>query len=94
MGYHTIVNDEYVEEVSEKIVSLCVEMNRTIRKYNRILKDAAEKAIISGSTHDELNAFLNVSNCLQEVYGTVGNTIKLRLKDFLSQIDETDKYLY
>ena len=92
--YDVIVDDVHAKAVAELGNNLAGELDTIYNRYRKLLARVVEEAVISGTTHDALAAFLTSVEELQGLFERTGSCYRTAVLDGLREIDDADKYLY
>lgn len=63
-------------------------------EYRNVLRAVAQTGIKEGGTHDALVCFLDTADVLQDEMENLSQCAKIKLNDYITLIDECDKYVY
>ena len=94
MDCKLIISDEYINECEEYIKRQGDRIDVFLTEYINILREATENAFCSGAVHSGLNQFINRVEPIQGIVSETASLIANGCAQFLSEIDQADKFIY
>ena len=88
-GTELIIDDDYVNEMADFLNTRATNLQEGIDRYIQILENIRRDAIKQGATADALDA-KKLSNVVEEL----GQTAKETCNTFISDVDESDEFLF
>ncbi|MDF7640057.1 hypothetical protein PT279_00355 [Bifidobacterium sp. ESL0784] len=93
-----IIVDDFVEKAAKDYGERGDALDKAMKQYLSILDKISSEAIPSGAQHDALVAFASTAKTL---YGgksarlkTISDNLNSKCKNFISQVDQDDSFLY
>lgn len=93
-GTELIIDDDYVEGMAEFLDTRATELQEGINQYIQILDNIRADAIKHGTTADALDTFISYAKNLSEVVEELGSSANKTCNAFLTDIDESDEFLF
>lgn len=89
-----IIDDEYCKQMGSYCVQKGEELDGMVNKYIEALTYARRHAIVGGDVAEALNIYIDYAACLKKEIGLISNDVNKQITDYLSRVDEADKYLF
>lgn len=89
-----IIDDEFCSNMGEYFVRQGEAFEELIRMYQSELSTIREKAIISGDVADALTTYTSYVSRLTNRFKLISVSTRTQVSNFLSAVDEADKYLF
>lgn len=89
-----IIDDDYCRAMGDFFVKQGAELDQMISDYISILQDLKNKGIVSGDVSKALNSYINYVKKLNKQIGVVSTSNKTQINNFLTKVDQEDKYLF
>ena len=87
-GTELIIDDDYVNEMADFLNTRATNLQEGIDRYIQILENIRRDAIKQGATADALDTFISY------VVEERGQTAKETCNTFISDVDESDEFLF
>lgn len=94
MAENLVVSDEYFIDMAEYFKKQGEYFEEMIVAYRHVMKIICENAMIEGKTHNALETYIAMSECLENVMSITSISMEKRLYNFVEEIDILDKYIY
>lgn len=88
------IKDSEFDKTGKNIKSFCNLLDSAIDKYYVCLNNVMTKGIMSGDVHRALETYIVYVNRLKGVPKNLGDNFKRITNNYLSEIDNADRYLY
>lgn len=89
-----IVDDGYMQDVSEYFESQGKQLQEIIDSYIRIMNRVAEEGISKGQTSDSIRRFISYAEQLNNVIADTSIEIKTVTMNCMEEIDTQDRYIF
>ena len=89
-----IIDDKYCSEMGVYFNEQGKKLDWMVSDYIDVLIYARDKAIKSGEVHDVLNSYIEYAKKLKGKISEISGKTPALISEFLSQIDEADKFLF
>lgn len=89
-----IVSKESINEYNRLILSIGSSVEALTQEFIGIMKSISGNGIISGQAHEEVTQFTSCINDLQSQFLLIAKKIQATNKQFVTQVDIDDQYLY
>ena len=93
-GTELIIDDDYVNEMADFLNTRAANLQEGIDRYIQILENIRRDAIKQGATADALDTFISYAKNLSNVVEELGQTAKETCNTFISDVDESDEFLF
>ena len=93
-GTELIIDDDYVNEMADFLNTRATNLQEGIDRYIQILDNIRRDAIKQGATADALDTFISYAKNLSEVVEELGSSADKTCNAFLTDIDESDEFLF
>ena len=93
-GTELIIDDDYVNEMADFLNTRATNLQEGIDRYIQILENIRRDAIKQGATADALDTFISYAKNLSNVVEELGQTAKETCNTFISDVDESDEFLF
>ena len=93
-GTELIIDDDYCKNVGEILSKQGQHMDEVVAEYISILQTIKDTGIKSGEVSDALSAYISYAQKMEKQFGSLSETIKTQISNFLSQIDRADQYIF
>lgn len=90
----TIIDDEYLEEMEKWISNQGEQFETFLSEYIRILLQTSMQGIAEGETAEALKYYIGIAFTLKNHVGNTSELTEQMLKNYSTDIDEADSYLY
>ena len=94
MADELIVVDSEYQELDEFFLRQGQRFESAIESYVAALQDIHATGIIAGETADALGEFIQRASALKNTVGEVSRQARMKVIDYVADIDEADEYLY
>lgn len=88
------INDWMYEELSYNLAICCNYICVSIGKYLGIIKKVADEIIVEGEIHEVFLEYIEMFEGIKEKYGEIGEQYKVLIKQFISDVDVIDGFVY
>ncbi|WP_297126442.1 hypothetical protein [uncultured Eubacterium sp.] len=89
-----IVDESELDSFCENLYNHARNLDSKTSKYINILNKIHNDSIMFGETAKTLTAFIDFSKSLNTQFNVVAQQCRIKTKNFKSQIDADDKFLY
>lgn len=89
-----IVDDDYIRSMGDYFDKEGRRLEAALGAYLQCLSQVKDQAIPQGDTHDAIESFLSFATSLKGELTALSEVAKARSERFISQIDDTDQYLF
>lgn len=89
-----IVFDEEYQFAAQQIENYCDALYKMMDSYSKNIKIILEYAIRDKEISTELNELVDKVEYIKPQIKSIGNNASSTCRDFVSKIDEADKFLY
>ena len=89
-GTELIIDDDYVNEMADFLNTRATNLQEGIQILDNIRRDAIKQ----GATADALDTFISYAKNLSNVVEELGQTAKETCNTFISDVDESDEFLF
>lgn len=93
-GYDLILRDSELLSAAKELGAFGSRLEDALAQYDSTLESITETSIRSGSLHDALVLYCAYVKKLEKISAGVGRAFKRIVKNYLSEIDTADDYLY
>ena len=92
--HDVLIVDEEFDAAAKAVSEVCGKIDALVGKYLDILNRCTVKEVMDGETAESLRAFADYAERLRNEAGKLASSHEAAKKNFLTQVDDTDSYLY
>lgn len=89
-----IVDDEYLQSMSDHIGGQGEKINSAINEYINILKEVREISVLSGDLSEAWDMYISHAEMLSGEIGEITQLTQNQLGNFITRINEADTYVF
>lgn len=90
----TIIDEEYLAEVENWMLNQGEQFESFLGEYIQILLQTSMQGITQGKTAEALKNYIGIAVNLKNHVGDISELTAQMLKNYITDIDEADSYLY